>query len=331
MAHDGSHDSTGGWYGDHRALRFALIFPALLSVALVAGGLLLGSQLQEGIVLPPGGNPVPLATFLGVGVAAILVLGAGLGSFGARTTLSRMLRRILLGLAMALQLAACTLFAATLLAQAGQSQPPVERVDGYVLLMGCGLAAAMGVVLALTFKPEEQWSPADDEALAAVLADAAEDPAAKDTMAYFVRPRGSVIMMILLGFILPGVFLALILPWILPAAIVAALLAVGMLSATVRVDRRQLTVKLLGVVPVLVAPCEGVDTALSLDIIAGDYGGWGLRRHGASASFLAYSGAAVVLHLTGGASVVVSAPSLDMADDLSAILNRRAGKTPGHR
>ncbi|AIY00669.1 hypothetical protein ART_1070 [Arthrobacter sp. PAMC 25486] len=328
MAPDRSHDSSTERHLDARALRFALIFPALLSVALVAGGLMVGSQLPHGVIPPLGGNSVPLTVFLAVGVASILVLGAGIGVFGARTSLPRTLRRILLGVAMALQLGACTLFAATLLGQAGGGQLPAARIDGYVLLMGSGLAAAMGVVLALTFKPDEQWTQVDDQALARLL-DEEEDPtAANDQLAYFLRPRGSVIMMVLLVAVLPGALLALLSPWILLGLVVAALLAITMLCATVQVDRRALTVKILGIVPVLIAPCEGVDAAVSLDVVAKDYGGGGLRKHSGSASFLARSGAAVVLRESDGGKVVVGAPNLDLADELSEILNRRAGKMP---
>lgn len=101
-----------------------------------------------------------------------------------------------------------------------------------------------------------------------------------------------------------------------------------MLCATVDVDRERLRVKLVGVVPVLLVPCQGVDGAVSLDIIAKDYGGWGLRRHSGTATFLTHSGAAVVLRQNDGGKVVLSAPDLDIADDLAQILNRRAGKPP---
>lgn len=315
---------------DARALRFALIFPVLLAASLVAGGLLIGRSLQDGLVLPWGADPVSLAVFLVAGAGSIIVVGAGIGFFGARTTLPRNLRRVLLGLAMALQLATCTLFASALLAQSVPGREPVEAVNGYVLLMGCGLAAAMGVVLALTFKPDEQWTSADDAALSAIL-DADLDPAAaRDRMAYFIHPRSSVIMMIVLVAVLPGSLLALLSPWILLALVLAALVLIVLLCAVVSVDRAQLTVKALGIIPVIAAPCEDVAGAVSLDIVAKDYGGWGPRKHSGSATFLTYSGAAVVLRMNDGGKVAVSAPSLDVADELSAILNRRAGKAPGH-
>lgn len=314
---------------DARALRFAIIFAVLLSAALLLGGFLIRAQLPHGVVPPLGGSPLPVPTFLGIGVVLILLLGAGLGSQGARISLPSTARRVLLGVAVALQLGVFTLFVATLLGQGAQGGLSPVRVDGFVLLMGCGLAAAMGVVLSMTFKPVEQWSAADDRAMEQEL-EAEKDPtASNDKLAYFLHPRSSVVIMILLTGILPGTFLALINPWIFVAAAVLALLVVGMLCATVEVDRAQLSVKLLGLVPVLIAPCEGLDAAVSLDIVAKDYGGWGLRKHSGSATFLTHSGAAVVLRQRDGGRVVVSAPDLDIADDLAQILNRRAGKAPG--
>lgn len=328
MTMDGGRDGSGGRHTDARAMRFALIFPVLLAVALIVGGLLIGSEFKDGVMPPWGGARMPLAAFLATGAAVVIVLGAGIGFFGARTTLPRNLRRVLLGLAMALQLTAGTLFAAALLGQSVQGQLPTVRVDGYVMLMGTGLAWAMGVVLALTFKPDEQWTALDDQALARILDEAQDPGAANDRLAYFLRPRGSVIMMILLLAVLPGSLLALLSPWILLGLVVAALLAVAMLCATVQVDRRALTVRILGIVPALVVPCEGVAASVSLDIAAKDYGGAGLRKHSGSAGFLARSGAAVVLRMNDGGKVVVGAPTLDLADELSEILNRRAGKTP---
>ncbi|WP_186759792.1 hypothetical protein [Arthrobacter alpinus] len=315
---------------DVRALRFALIFPGLLSAALVAGAFLVGHQ-HGSMVLPWGGNPVSLPSFLAVGVAGIVVLGAGIGSQGARTTVPRTLRRVLLGTAMTLQLSAFTLFVATLLGQAGRGDLVPLRVDGYVLLMGCGLAVAMGLVLSLTFKPDEQWGAADDTALIRALEAAADPDAVNDRMAYVIHPRSSVIMMILLAALLPGALLTLLTPWLLLATVGVALLVIATLCATVQVDRRQLTVKISGVIAVLVAPCEEVQAAVSLDIVAKDYGGWGLRKHSGSASFLTHSGAAVVLRQSGGGRLVVSAPNLDVADEMAAILNRRAGKAQQDR
>ncbi|NVM98444.1 hypothetical protein [Arthrobacter sp. SDTb3-6] len=313
---------------DARALRFAMIFPVLLCLGLVGGGLLVAGRLPAGAVLPTGGGVLPLPAFLAVAVAVTLGLGAGIGFFGARTTLPRNLRRILLGTAMALQLASTTVFSAALLGQSGLGGAAPVRLDGYVVMMGCGLAAAMGVVLALTFKPDEQWTGADDEALAELLEIEADPTVANDRLVYAIHPRSSVVIMILLAGILPGGVLTVVSPWLLLALALAAGLVVALLSATVHVDRQRLVVKLAGVVPVIAMACTDVEAAVSLDIKARDYGGWGLRKHSGSESFLAFSGAAVVLRDVRG-RVVLGAPNLDTADDLAAILNRRAGKRPG--
>ncbi len=309
---------------DATALRFALVFPVLLSAALVAGGVLIGRQMSRGVILPWGGTPVSLPIFLAAGVLLILLTGAGLGSFGARTTLSRPLRRVLLGTAMALQLTACTLFAATLLGQSGQGEFPVERIDGYVMLMGTGLAAAMGLVLALTFKPDEQWSTDDDAALAALVEPVA--PAESSRFSYFLHPRSSVIIMLTMTALLPGALLALLSPWILLALVLAALLVIAMLCASVTLDDRQLSVKVLGLIPVIVVPCQRVAGAVPLRVATGDHGGWGLRKHSGSASFLTGSGAAVVLRQNDGGKVVVGAPNQEVADELASLLNRHAGR-----
>lgn len=314
---------------DARALRFAIIFPVLLCLGLVGGGLLLARALPDGAELPTGGGTLPLPVFLAVAVAVTLLLGIGVGGMGARTTLPRNLRRVLLGTGMALQLGSVTLFAAALLGQSGQGGAAAQRLDGYVVLMGCGLAAAMGVVLALTFKPDEQWTGTDDAALAEVLELEADPTVANDRLVYAIHPRSSVVVMILLAGILPGAVLTVVSAWFLAAFVAAAVLAIGALCATVHVDRRRLVVKMAGVVPVIVTACTDVEGAVSLDVKAGDYGGWGLRRHSGSESFLAFSGAAVVLRTVQAGRVVLSAPNLDAADDLAAILNRRAGKRPG--
>ena len=104
MAFDGSHDSTHERPVDARALRFALIFPLLLSVALFLGGFLIKEQLPDGVLLLWGAAPIPVGSSLGIGAALIVLVGAGVGSQGARTSLPAMSRRILLGVGMTLQL-----------------------------------------------------------------------------------------------------------------------------------------------------------------------------------------------------------------------------------
>ncbi|MFC8302569.1 hypothetical protein ACFUCV_02670 [Specibacter sp. NPDC057265] len=311
---------------DARALRFALTFPVLLSVALAVGGLLLTPGLPRGIELPWGGGAVPVPLFLMVAAASMVGAGGGLGALGANTAFPGTTRRVLLGVAMAVQLSLFSLFVAALLGQGAAGELPPQRVSGFVVLMGCGLAAAMGVVLALSFKPEEQWSAADDAALAALAHP--EQAAVQGRVGYFLHPRSSVIIMILLAALLPGALLAILSPWILLAMVLAALAGIALLSASVVAENRRITVKMLGFVPVITVPCSQVAAAGALELTVAGNGGRGLRRRRGSVSFLARPGAGVVLRTHDGGRVVLGAPDLEVAEEFAAWVNGRAGETP---
>ncbi|WP_427018150.1 hypothetical protein ACQCSX_06050 [Pseudarthrobacter sp. P1] len=309
---------------DKRALRFAIGFPLALALAFFAAGFTFHNEVPQGVVLPTGGYPLALPAYLAVGAGAIALAGVGISSQGARTVLPRLLRRIVMGAGMSIQLTIAALFASALAAQAGTSEAPSQRLDATVLAMGSGAAVALGVTLAMSFKPDEQWTRADDAELGRVL-----DPAlAADSVEYWVHPRSSVVIMILLLGILPAMFLGLLSPWLGVASVAAALIAIGALSALVTADRSGVKVRLAGLLPVMGAACVDMDAAVALNVSAGRHGGWGLRHHSGSASFLAASGAAVVVRLNDSTSLVIGAPNLDTADVLEALLNRRAGKRP---
>lgn len=322
--HSGHPDGNVSRF-DARALRFALVFPVLLSLALAGGSLLLKSGLPRGIELPwePGFVPVPV--FVAVAAAAMLGIGGGLGALGAATMFPGNLRRVFLGVAMALQLSIFSLFVAALLGQGAPGDFPPQRMSGFVAIMGCGLSAAMGLVLALSNKPAEQWSRTDDAALAALVD---PDAAAEEgRLSHHLHPRSSVIIMILLAALLPGALLAILSPWLFVALLLAALAAIAALCATVTADAQRITVAWLGLLPAIVVPYRDVVAAAALDLVAADHG-WGLRRRRGSASFLARGGAGVVLRLHDGGRVVLGAPDREAAGELAAWVNRRAGTTP---
>lgn len=307
---------------DARALRFVIIFPLLLIAALSGGAFLLRASFAEGAVLPAGGDPVPLVVFLTVGAGSVLLPAVAVGVPATRRVLPSVVRRSLMGVTMALQLAVFSLFVAALLGQGAHAQGlPPERVSGFVFLMGSGLSAAMGVVLGMTFKPEEQWTRADDLALAQILS------GTNERLQYFVHPRSSVIVMILLIGVLPGGLLALITPWLGLLTVVLALFAIGNLCASVELDHAELRVKLAAVLPVIAIPVQEVDSALALAVLARNYGGVGLRKQSGREGFLASSGAAVVLRMGDGGTAVIGAPNLDVADEVARLLNRGAGKS----
>ncbi|MDJ0357003.1 hypothetical protein [Paenarthrobacter sp. PH39-S1] len=302
---------------DRRALRFAIIFPLLLAISFGLAGYTLRGEIPLGAVLPFGGSPLPAVGYLAFSAGCIALAGIAFGSQAARTSLPRTARRALLGTAFTAELFLTSLFGSTLVAQAGAGRHPGPQPDPIVLAMGSGAALALGVVIALVYQPAEQWTQRDEEALRVEL-----DPAlARNRLMYWVHPRSSVLIMILLAGALPGVLIALALPWLGALVLALALAAVVFLTALVDADRDGATVLIAGVVPALHCRAADVQAAAALDTRARDYGGWGLRRRGGTVSYLAASGPAVVVRLESGTAAIIGAPDTDRAEALAALLN----------
>jgi hypothetical protein len=316
--------STDNDHLDTRALRFAIGFPVLLAALFVVAGLLLRDDVRLGVVLPWGGDALPIGAYLAVAAAVIAGVGLGIGTQAARTRFPAVLRRVLLAGATGAALLLTTLFASDLVGQAGSGGAPRARLDSIVLAMGSGASLALAVVLGFAFKPDEQWTRRDEEALLLEL-----DPdLARDLQAYWLHPRSSVIIMILLAGVFPGALLALLVPWLGVLLPVLAVLLLLFLSARVVADRSGVTVRIAGAVPVLRLRVAALEAAAPTVVTAARYGGWGFRRRSGSVSYLAASGPAVVVRLRGGGAAVIGAPSPETADSLAALLNRRAGRDP---
>lgn len=307
---------------DARALRFALGFPLVLGLSFGVAGFTLRGEVPHGVVLPTGGGPLPIFGYLAVGAGVIAVIGWGIGTQAARTVLPGTGRRLILGLAVAVDFFLAALFASALVAQAGTTEPPSPRVDSIVLATGSGAALALGVVMAAIFKPDEQWTSRDDAALTLAL-----DPElARDRLAYWIHPRSSVVVMIALAGALPGALVALALPWLGALIFVLALALIAFLSARVDASRAGVHVFIAGVLPVINCSSTAVLGAAAAEVRARNYGGWGFRRHGPSSTYLAASGPAVVVRLTNDGGSVIGAPDDDRAEALAELLNRRAGR-----
>jgi hypothetical protein len=310
---------------DARALRFALGFPVVLGVAFGVAGFTLHGEVPHGVVLPVGGAPLPVFGYLGIAAGVIAVVGWAIGTQAARTVLPGLGRRLVLGLAVAVDLFLAALFASALVAQAETPLPPGARLDSIVLATGTGGAVALGVVMAAAFKPDEQWTSRDDQALTMAL-----DPdLARDRLQYWIHPRSSVLVMIALCGAFPGTLVALALPWLGMVIFVLAMATIAFLCARVAADRAGVRVFMAGVLPVLDCPSISVLGAAATNVTARTHGGWGLRRHGPSSSYLAASGPAVVVRLANDGGSVIGAPDPDRAETLAELLNRRAGKPAG--
>ncbi|MCU1571954.1 MAG: hypothetical protein JWO93_36 [Micrococcaceae bacterium] len=318
--------STGNDHIDVRALRFAIGFPVLLAALFAVSGLLLRNDVRLGVVLPWGGDALPIGGYLAVAAVLIAVVGTGIGTQAARTRLPAALRRVLLAGATGVALLLTTLFASDLVGQAGRSDTPRVQFDSIVLAMGSGASLALAVVLGFAFKPDEQWTRRDEEALQYEL-----DPdLARDRQAYWLHPRSSVVIMILLAGVFPGALLALLQPWLGLLLPVLAVLILLFLSARVEADRSGVVVRIAGAVPVLRLRALAIEAAAPTVVTAARYGGWGYRRRAGSASYLAASGPAVAVRLSDGGGAVLGAPDAETADNLAALLNRRAGRDPNN-
>ncbi|HEY8295645.1 MAG TPA: hypothetical protein VIG41_09930 [Micrococcaceae bacterium] len=307
---------------DGRTLRFAVGFPIVLAAAFSLAALTFRGLVPRGIVLPIGGTAVSFWVFTAISAAAILTVGLPVAIRAARTTVPPLGRRLLLGVAIGCDLLVTALMAASLVAQADTPEAPSARIDPFVFAAGSGAAVALGFVVALAFKPEEQWSRRDQRALALAL-----DPAlAADSMTFWIHPRSSVALMILLAGVLPGVLLAVLLPWLGALVVLLALVALAVLSARVDARRDGAEVSVAGLVRTIRIEPAGLLGAAAAVVEARLYGGWGPRRHGTSGSFLAASGPAVVVRMHDGGSYVIGAPDEDAADRLAELLNRRAGE-----
>lgn len=305
---------------DPVALRFGLGFPVILAVAFLIAGFVFRNEVPHGVALAGIGNPVPYVVYLAVAAGSIVLVGVLIALQAARRAVSPLLRRILLGFAVTSTLVLASLFAAGILAQAGTSTP-APGIDPIVFASGSGAAVAMGFVIAFTFRPDEQWNERDDQALAAEL-----DPELlRDSLNYWIKPRASVIVMILLVGVLPGALLLPFVPWLSAVLVLLAVLAIGALSGLLDADRFTATVRLAGVFPVLSVDLAHLQGAVAAVVEAKLYGGWGIRRQGTKASFLAGSGPAVVVRMDDGGAYVIGAPNEARAQELADLLNRRSG------
>lgn len=306
---------------DARALRFAIGFPIVLAAGFVLAAFTLRGEVPRGAALPFGGSPLPFPGYLATSAAAIIAVGEAIGTQSARTVLPAVARRLLLGAAVGVSLFLAALFGSALVAQAGTSQAPSPRVDGIVLAMGCGGALALGTIMAFVYKPEEQWTRRDDEAVLLVL-----DPSlAQDRLSYWIHPRSSVIVMILLTGAFPGTLIALVVPWLGVLLFILALALIAFLTARITATTSGVRVQMAGVIAVIRFPVSDVDRATADGVLAREFGGWGLHRRGTTVSYLSASGPAVVVRLSSEATAVLGAPDAARARDLAAKLSKRSG------
>ena len=320
---------------DAKALRFAVGFPVLLAAAFVVSALLLRPDVPDPMAVRwsdagPAGF-APFSSFVTFGGLIIAVVGWL--ALGQAAPLGRpaVMRRIMMGAGLSINLFVTTALAAVLVGQAGIADVREARLDMTVMALGSGAALTLGVIVGFVFKADEQWSIDDDRALQEALERELDPELAADSVRLWVHARSSVFVMLGVASLFPAALISIAVPWLGALLVVLAVLAAAFLFARVIVDRSGLRVFIAGFVRVMEVPAAAISSAAPADVRAADYGGWGYRHHGGTTAMLVSSGPAVVVNRTDGQKVAVSGGSTDSAERVAAVLSRVAARARGEK
>jgi hypothetical protein len=315
---------------DAKALRFAIGFPVVLAAAFVLGASLLRRDLPEPLAIrwtdDGGAAFAPFGAYVGGGALMIVVFGWLVLCQAVPVGRPVLMRRIMMGAGLFLSLFITSALAAGLVGQAGVADARDSRVDLTVLALGTGAALPLGVIMALVYKADQQWSPDDDRALQSAIARELDPDLTRDSIRLWVHARSSVFVMIAIASVFPAVLIGIAVPWLGVLLIAVAFFGAAFLCARVKADRGGLKVLLAGVVPVMDIPAGSISAASAADVRAADYGGWGYRNHGGTAAMLVSSGPAVVVSKTDGQRLAVSGGSQASAARLAEVLTRVAAR-----
>ncbi|MDQ4492359.1 hypothetical protein RBS60_19365 [Sinomonas sp. ASV486] len=310
---------------DRKALRFAVGYPVLLAIGFGLASLTFRGRVPEPVAWlwdADGGRAfVPFIGYLVGGAVLVAVVGAALCLQAALLSRPPISRRIFMAGGVGMSMFLTTVLASGLIGQDGIRDARDSHPDPIVLAMGSGATVAFAVVMLFAFKPDEQWSPRDQEALLEVL----EPDRAASTFSYWAHARSSVFVMLGIIGISVSLLLLVVSPWISLALTLAALLAAGSLVVRVAVSPETVSVFLAGVVPVLRFSPGRVLRAGAETVAARRFGGWGYRRKGPVVSILAASGEAVEVVLDDGRRLTFSGRDGDTARRVVDVLRAAAG------
>ncbi|GAB2737396.1 putative NADH:ubiquinone reductase complex subunit [Sinomonas soli] len=309
---------------DRKALRFAIGYPVLLALGFGLASLSFHGRVPDPVAWQwdaGGGRAfIPFTAYLLGGAVLVAVVGALLCLQAALLTRPPISRRIFMAGGVGMSMFLTTVLAAGLIGQDGVPARD-SHPDPIVLAMGSGATVAFTVVMLLSFKPEEQWSPKDE----AALLDELEPERAASTFTYWAHARSSVFVMLSIIGVSVSLLLLVLSWWISLVLTAAALLTAASLVARVRVSPESVGVFLAGVVPVLRFDPERVLRAGFETVRARDFGGWGYRRRGQTLSVLVASGEAVTVVLDDGRRATFSGRDGDTARRVVDVLRTASG------
>jgi hypothetical protein len=305
---------------DRKAVRFAVGYPILLAAGFVLAAFTFRTHVPEPVAWlwdADGGRAfVPFPVYLAGGAVLVAVIGILLclqAGLEARPPISR---KIFMAGGVGMSMFLVTVLGAGLMGQVDARDARETHPDPIVLASGSGATVALAVVMFMLFKPDEQWSPRDEDALLDVL----EPERARKTFVFWAHARSSVFVMLAILGINLSLLALLVSPWI---SLVILLLSVGvaaMLTVRVSVDPDEVRVAFAGVARAARIPVARVLRAGHGAVSARAFGGWGYRRRGKLVSALVASGEAVDVLCRDGSRYVFSAKDPAMAERVSDVL-----------
>lgn len=310
---------------DRKALRFAIGYPVLLAIGFGLSSLAFRAHVPEPMAWlwdADGGRAfIPFAAYVLGGAAIVAAVGALMCLQAALLKRPRVSRKIFMAGGVGMSMFLTTVLAAGLIGQDGVGNARDSHPDPIVLAMGSGATVAFAVVMLFAFKPDEQWSPRDQEAFLDVL----EPERAASTFTYWAHARSSVFVMLGIIGISVSLLLLVVSPWISLVLTVAAVLAAGSLVTRVSVSPDSVGVFLAGILPVLrFAPAHVLRAGFET-VAARTFGGWGYRRKGHAISVLVASGEAVEVILDDGRQATFSGRDGDTARRVVDVLRTASG------
>ncbi|WP_052663651.1 hypothetical protein [Psychromicrobium lacuslunae] len=295
---------------DRRFLGFGIGFPWAVAFCFAAVALFLRRGVPEPMGLHWDGSDADLTisfpAFVVCTAIAIGVVGSLCGVLAGARLQRRWLRRVLMGLAVALSLFLATVGAAFLMGQQGLKTADGGTIDSIVLALGGGAALALGVIMMFVYQPTPLWTPRDDQALLEAQAALLGQPA----LSFWIIARSSSYVFLVMILLLLGSLLLLLSPWLALGLAVVVLFVMANLSARLEISstsqpQRLLKLKIAGLLPVCTIPMERISSVEMTKIDLWRLGGPGWRRQPGKQRFIARSGYAVRVQLGADAELLV--------------------------
>ncbi|WP_285724346.1 hypothetical protein [Psychromicrobium xiongbiense] len=318
---------------DRRFTGFGLGFPWAVAFCFAAVALIARRTVPDPLGLHWAGAHADVTLgftgFVMLMTVAIGVCGSVCGLLAGLRRIPRAVRRVLMGAVVAVSLWLATLGAAVLMGQQGLATADGGGADAVVFALGSGAALALGVVMIFVYQPPQLWGARDDAALAAELASEPPESPAE----YWLHPRASTVVFLLLIMLLPGSLLALASLWLALGLVLLIVIVLFLLVARVTLDgstvpHPALTVWVGGVLPVARVRLDDVLQHELGDQRLWESGGPGLRLHTGwrtqpGVQFLVVNGTALRLTGRDGGQLLLGVPDSASAQNVLSSLKRR--------